>query len=91
MDSVDIPLSSRVSGAVKAELARRDLSGHDLVTPLRLGRNAVYARLRGERPFDMKELELIVDFLGITMDDLLASADLGRRSLVSDFAKQAVA
>ncbi len=79
MDNADVTLSTRVAGAVKAELARRDLSGHDLVEPLRLGRNAVYARLRGERPFDMKELEVVVDFLGIGMDELLASADLGKR------------
>ncbi|WP_382307363.1 helix-turn-helix domain-containing protein [Herbiconiux sp. UC225_62] len=64
---------------MKAELARRDLSGHDLAEPLRLGRNAVYARLRGERPFDMHELALIVEFLGISLDDLFASADLGKR------------
>ncbi|WP_291053633.1 hypothetical protein [Herbiconiux sp.] len=79
MDSADFTLSTRVAGAVKAELARRDLSGHDLVEPLRLGRNAVYARLRGERPFDMAELALIVDFLDLSMDELLASAELGRR------------
>ncbi|UAJ78361.1 hypothetical protein IT072_13950 [Leifsonia sp. ZF2019] len=70
-------LSIRITDAVKAELARRDLSGHDLVAPLGLGRNAVYARLRHERPFDTAELEKIVRFLGIDMTILLASADLG--------------
>ena len=71
--------SRRIIGAVKAELARRDLSGADLVPVLGIGRNAVYARLNGERPFETDELAKIVEFLGIDMDTLLASADLELR------------
>ncbi len=72
--------SRRVIGAVKAELARRDLSGADLVQPLEIGRNAIYSRLKGEQPFETDELSKIVDFLGIDMDTLMASADLELRA-----------
>ncbi|PDQ35129.1 MAG: hypothetical protein B5766_07345 [Candidatus Lumbricidophila eiseniae] len=58
-------LTARLVGGIKAELARRDLNGHDLVAPLGLGRNAVYARLRGDRPFDVVEIEKIATFLGV--------------------------
>ena len=69
--------SLRLTGAVKAELARRDLSGVDLVVPLKLNRNAIYSRLKGERAFDTNELEAIANFLEISMDTLLASAAVG--------------
>lgn len=68
--------SRRVIGAVKAELARRDLGGSDLIGPLGLGRNAVYARLRYEKPFATDELEKIAEFLNIPISTLLASANL---------------
>lgn len=68
--------SNRVARAVKAELARRDLSGHDLAEPLKMGRNAVYARLRYEKAFNTDELEATAEFLGITLETLFASANL---------------
>ncbi len=66
----------RIRGAVKAELARRDYSGSDLVGVLGINRNAVYARLRGEQQFAVEDLSRIIAFLGITMDQLIASAAL---------------
>lgn len=66
-----------MADAVKAELARRDLSAGDLVVPLGLGRNAIYARLRHEKPFDIAELEAAAAFMGIPMSVLMASAELG--------------
>lgn len=68
--------SARVTRAVKAELARRDKTGADIVPVLGIGRNAVYYRLRGEAPFDTDELALIADMLGITLETLFASASL---------------
>lgn len=70
-------LSIRITGAVKAELARRDLEGYDLAEPLGIGRNAVYARLRGDTPFNTDEIAVISEFLGITVETLFASAELG--------------
>jgi hypothetical protein len=75
--------SLRVIGAVKAELARRDMTALDLVEPLRMNRNTIYGRLRGERPFETEEMEAIARHLGITVELLLASADLGNRSLAA--------
>ena len=66
----------RVAGNVKAELARRDLSGSDLIPILGISRNAVYARLRGERSFEVNELSLIADFIGINVDVLVRSPAL---------------
>lgn len=71
--------SSRVTRAVKAELARRGLSGGDLVPVLGLGRNAIYARLREEQPFDTDQLVKIADFIGIELATLFASAELERQ------------
>lgn len=67
--------SRQIIRAVKAELKRRDLDGIDLVHPLGLGRNAVYSRLRFERPFDTDELAKIVAFLGIDFATLFASVE----------------
>lgn len=77
METTKPSLTASIAAAVKAELARRDLSGNDLAPVLGLGRNAVYSRLRGEQPFDVDELQRIVSFLSISVDDLLASARLG--------------
>lgn len=72
------PESARLVGAVRAELARRRLTGKDLVQPLGLSRNAVYARLREEKAFDTNELSNAARFMGLTLDDLMVSAELGR-------------
>lgn len=61
-----------VAGNVKAELARRDLSGADLIPVLGISRNAVYARLRGERSFEVNELAHIANFIGVSVDVLVA-------------------
>jgi hypothetical protein len=68
------PFSKRVARAVKAELARRDFDGVALTEPLGINRNAVYARLRYEQPFDLNQIEKIADFLGIELETLLDSA-----------------
>lgn len=70
--------SARITRAVKAELGRRGLTGVALAPVLGLNRNAVYARLRFERPFDTSELSKIAEFFGMTVDDLLDSAELDR-------------
>ncbi len=69
--------SRRVIGNVKAELARRDLNGNDLIEPLGLGRNAIYSRLKGERPFETEELAKIAEFLKLPIEALVAQVELG--------------
>lgn len=65
--------SLSVAGAVRAELARRNLSGEALIPVLGIGRNAVYARLRGERSFEVEEVAKIADFLGIQISALVSA------------------
>lgn len=74
MNNAAAPLSIRVTRAIKAELARRDLDGVDLVEPLGMSRNTVYSHLRYEQPFDLDEVEKIAAFLQMTVDELLDSA-----------------
>lgn len=71
---VQTDFSNRVTGAIKAELARRSVDGVALTAPLGLNRNSVYARLRGERPFNTDEVAQTAEFLGMTVEALLASA-----------------
>lgn len=71
--------SARIIRAVKAELARRDVAGSALIPVLGISKNSLYSRLRFERSFETDELAKIVDFLGIDMDTLFASAALERR------------
>lgn len=82
-----IDITEHLTRAVKAELARLDLDGADLIPVLRIGRNAIYARLRGERAFDTDELAKIAEFMGMTLRDLIDSAEFGMR--IAD--RQAVA
>lgn len=72
--------STQVTGAIRAELARRDVDGVELAEPLSLSRNSVYARLRGERPFDTDEIAAVADFLGMTVEALLESARIDGES-----------
>ena len=68
------PFSLRVTATIKAELARRDHSGADLIPVLRLGKNALYARLRGEKSWELEEIAKIAEFLGLGEFDLLTGA-----------------
>ncbi|MCC2031799.1 hypothetical protein [Microbacterium allomyrinae] len=77
---VKTKFSAQVTGAIKAELARRDIDGVALVDVLELSRNSVYARLRGERPFDTDEIAAASEFLGMSILDLLASASIDAES-----------
>lgn len=71
---VQTAFSYHVTQAIKAELARADKDGLDLVEPLRLSRNSVYARLRGDKPFTTEEIAHVAEFLQITPEDLIFSS-----------------
>lgn len=68
--------SQKINRAVKAELARNDITGTELATVLALGRNATYARLRGKTPFNTGELDKITKYIGIDILTLCKSAEL---------------
>ncbi|WP_323985935.1 helix-turn-helix domain-containing protein [Microbacterium plantarum] len=66
--------SLRVAGAVRAELARRNLSREHLIPVLGIGKNAVYARIRGEQSFEVEELAKIAAHLEIDISALVSPA-----------------
>ena len=72
--------TASVTGAVRAELARRGLDGLALAAPLGISRNSVYSRLNGTKPFDTDELAKVADFLEVSIDRLIDSARLGMES-----------
>lgn len=67
-----------IGAAVRAELARRGRSIASLAPVLGVGKGAVYARAKGVEAFDYVELQLIADDLGITIKQLIDSAELTR-------------
>mgnify|MGYP001446381999 CR=1 FL=1 len=89
MSNRDTRLNVRVTRAIKAELARRDLDGADLIAVLELSRNTIYARLRYEQPFDLDEVEKVATFLGMKVDDLLESAKLSPTEIPAAVASSA--
>lgn len=72
--------SAKLIRAVKAEMARRDVTATELLPHLKISRNSLYSRLKFERSFETDELAVIVDVLGIDMATLHASAELETRA-----------
>lgn len=66
--------SLRVAGAVRAELARRNLSREHLIPVLGIGKNAVYARISGKQSFEVEEVAKIAAHLGIEVAALVSPA-----------------
>lgn len=77
MGATNTNFTIAVRGAVRAELARRGIDGVALCEPLALSRNSIYSRLNGPKPFDTDEIEAAAKFLGMTVDQLIKSAELG--------------
>lgn len=73
--------SSRIIRAVKAEAARRGVSGKAIAEALGRDKKYIYERYRLEKPFATSDLEPISRRLGITVDTLFASAALEDRVL----------
>lgn len=69
--------TTHVAGAVRAEMARQRLDFVELAGIIHVSRATAYRRINGEIPFDMSELDAIAQRLGITVDDLFASAEFG--------------
>ncbi|CAG7622374.1 hypothetical protein ACFPZL_09615 [Leucobacter soli] len=68
--------SARIIRAVKAEAARRGVTGKALAGALGRDKKYVYERFRFEKPFATSDLEPIASRLGITAATLFASAAL---------------
>lgn len=65
----------RTAGAVRAELARRQLSGRDLAKALGWSFTTTSRRLNGSYPFDIDELVAVADYLGLSPADLLPEGE----------------
>ena len=63
--------SSRVAANVRAELARRRLTGSDLAKAIGLTQGSLSRRTTGVQPFSIDELHDVADFLGVSVVDLL--------------------
>ncbi len=59
-----------IAGTVRAELARQRKPQQDLQNKLGISRASMYRRMTGEAHFDARELVIIADFLGLTINDL---------------------
>lgn len=76
----DMIWSRNVSAAIRAEVARRNRRGSEVQAVIGLGRNATYERLRGDKAFDMTEIEAIAIWLGIDVQVIFDSAALSERA-----------
>lgn len=64
--------AEQTAGAVRAELARRRMTGADLARELGWKRSATSRRLTGEKPLDINELQQIANLLHIPLSTLVA-------------------
>ena len=62
----------RVASTIRAELARRRIPQTLVAERLTLSQATVSRRLTGEYPFDVDELDVIADLLGMTTAELVA-------------------
>jgi transcriptional regulator with XRE-family HTH domain len=62
----------RVASTIRAELARRRIPQTLVAERLNLSQATVSRRLTGEYPFDVDELEVIAELLGMTPSELIA-------------------
>lgn len=62
------------AGAVRAELARRKLSGRQMAAQMRMPINTFRRRLNGDVPFGVSELVAVADILAMPVTDLLPPA-----------------
>ncbi|WP_416517011.1 hypothetical protein [Bifidobacterium asteroides] len=67
--------STRIIRAVRAEAARCGYSGKDVAKALGRDPKYVYERFRFQRPFSTEDLNQVAEWLGITFDDLIKSAE----------------
>lgn len=62
----------RVASTIRAELARRRIPQTVVAEKLNLSQATVSRRLAGEYPFDVAELSVLAEMLGMTASDLVA-------------------
>jgi transcriptional regulator with XRE-family HTH domain len=73
----DPRLSRRVAAEVRAEMARKRITGRALARTLGRSANWVSLKTSGAQGIDLDELETIAAALGVTIVDLLPRRDRG--------------
>jgi len=63
--------TERTAANVRAEIARRSLSGAKVARDLGWSRSGLHRRLTGAQPFDIDQLSRLADYLGITVTQLI--------------------
>lgn len=63
--------TERTAGAVRAELARRKISGRDLAASLGWSVTTTWRRLNGTTAFDVEELATVAEHLGVPVSTFL--------------------
>jgi transcriptional regulator with XRE-family HTH domain len=80
MQSPSVPFVNRTAGhrtagAVRAELARRRISGRELARGLGWSVPTTWRRLSGTSPFDVNELAAVAAYLGVPVASLVSDED----------------
>jgi transcriptional regulator with XRE-family HTH domain len=66
-------LPGRVAAEVRAEMARQQVNQQTIAEALKRSRQHLSRRLTGEIPFDVAELEIIAQALGVPVAQFLSS------------------
>lgn len=70
-----------IGSAVRAELSRVGLSVASIAPVLSMSKTSLYARTQGREAFDYVELQLIADHIGISLFQLIESAEVTRKGV----------
>ena len=76
---VRLPNQQEMAAAVRAELARTGRRPSELREVLGVSRPTIPGRLSGAYAFKPAELEMVDEFLSISVDDIFASAEVSQR------------
>lgn len=68
-------VSVSVASNVRAELARRGLTQRELADKLGLTQTAISSRLRGIVAFDVDELAVVAETLGVRIESLMTGVE----------------
>lgn len=67
-------LSTQVAAAVRAEAARKRIGQDAIASALGLSQASVSRRLRGVAPFELDEIPVVADLLGVSVSQILAES-----------------
>src|SRR5688572_16396367 len=70
-------LSERVAEEIRAQMARKRITGATLAKTLKVSPAWISYRLSGKQPIDLNDLEAIAEALGVAVADLFP-ADIGQ-------------